>query len=391
MSRATPVDVIPSVMEWARTTAGLTRADAARRAALETARLSEIETGRVRPLWVELKRLAHVYQRAPAALLLERVPDEPVLPKYFRTSQPEGSSIGRLSRETLLALRRARQLQAAFSIVQRAESTNRPRLPGAKLTDSPAVVSGAVRDKLGLSQNAPTPSRTKDPREAFQEYRSVLFDFGILALQLQMPPEEVRGFCLIDQPAPALVVSQSDSPTARSFTLFHELGHLLIRDAGICEISFRSTSQPRSPEERFCNSFAGNFLVPSEELLGDTTGLESNSGLDSFGLEKLSRRYAVSREVILRRLVDLGRLSAKGYRDRLTEVVDSYDEVHDEPAGGADYVRLRFSQYGPRLAGLILDAADSGRITYRDAVGYLGLKADHFDRVREFVDRASRR
>jgi Zn-dependent peptidase ImmA (M78 family) len=317
-------------------------------------------------------------------------PGEPGLPKYFRASQAEPTPPAKLSRETIAAIRRARQLQEALSELRRDTPLASRPLPRSTLSQSPE--SAAVNTRELLRQGAPDTARqVREPRELFREYRSSLFDAGILVLQLSMPPEEVRGFSLLDQGTPTLVVSQSDSPTARCFTLFHELGHALLRDGGICEISFRSPSLPRNLEERFCNAFAGNFLVPHDEIIEASQEIARGKPVNLDLAENLSRRFGVSREVILRRLLDVGRLAVTEYRAALSEVIDSYDQSSRERAGGADYVRVTFNQYGPRFANLVLGAAESGSITYRDAVGYLGLRLDHFDRVREFIDRAASR
>lgn len=391
MSEVGAVDVTPPVLEWARTSAGLSREEAAEKAQLQTARLASIEKGTARPSWPELKRLAHVYRRSPAVLLLPVPPDEPGLPKYFRSAQVEAKAAVKLSPETISAIRRARQLQQALAELRPdAQHATRP-LPNATIAESPEATAAKIRELLPLSDARVDQRRAREPREAFREYRSTLFDHGILVLQLSMPPEEVRGFSLLDLAVPTLVVSQSDSPTARCFTLFHELGHALLRDGGICEISFRSPLVARNLEERFCNAFAGNFLLPRGEVLEATRDLPTGEPVNSIQVGRLGHRFGVSREVVLRRLLDVGRLSSPQYREALSDVISSYDLSPREPGGGADYVRVAFSQYGHRFANEVLGAVDGGTITYRDAVGYLGLRVDHFDRVREFIDHASAR
>ncbi|MCI4317434.1 MAG: XRE family transcriptional regulator [Thermoplasmata archaeon] len=391
MSEVGAVDVTPPVLEWARTSAGLSREEAAEKAQLQTARLASIEKGTARPSWPELKRLAHVYRRSPAVLLLPVPPDEPGLPKYFRSAQVEAKAAVKLSPETISAIRRARQLQQALAeLRQDAPRATKP-LPKATITDSPEATAAKVRELLRLSDEPLVQRRVREPRDLFREYRSTLFDYGVLVLQLSMPPEEVRGFSLLNGPDPTLVVSQSDSPTARCFTLLHELGHALLRDGGICEISFRSPVVARNPEERFCNAFAGNFLLPRGEIMEASRELAAGEPVNSVLVQRLGHRYGVSREVVLRRLLDVGGIAPQQYRDALSDVYASYDLSQPEKRGGADYVRVAFSQYGHRFANEVLGAVDGGRITYRDAVAYLGLRVDYFDRVREFIDHASGR
>jgi len=244
---------------------------------------------------------------------------------------------------------------------------------------------------LGVIEPGINP-RFADERDAIRKWRQILYGGGILALQLPIPVDEARGFSIPDDAFPVIVASQHDSPKARVFTLFHELGHLVLRNPGICEISFRSSKDPGNRVERFCNAFAGRILVPDNSLESAVGRLRVEDPTNERSVEKLSAHFCVSQEVVLRRMLDTRRLSLDDYRDRTEALRAGYSErPRPSVSGGPDYVRLRFNEYGPEFAKLVLNSVDNGRLTFRDAVDFLGLKVDHLVRVREFIDRDSER
>jgi Zn-dependent peptidase ImmA (M78 family) len=60
--------------------------------------------------------------------------------------------------------------------------------------------------------------------------------------------------------APFVVVNEKDSRAAWSFTLLHELVHVLLGETGI------SGYNGQDVVERFCDSVAASFLLAPEEL-----------------------------------------------------------------------------------------------------------------------------
>lgn len=385
------VTVTPAVLEWARKTIGWSRPQAAARLDLPTSRLSGLETGASRPTWGELRKMAKAYHRPPAVLLLSTPPEEPPLPRYFRTLDNEPVSAETLSSETLLAIRRARHIRNLVLNLEGNRSAERAALPRATLSQDPGETARLVSKTLGVIEPGINP-RFADERDAIRKWRQILYGGGILALQLPIPVDEARGFSIPDDAFPVIVASQHDSPKARVFTLFHELGHLVLRNPGICEISFRSSKDPGNRVERFCNAFAGRILVPDNSLESAVGRLRVEDPTNERSVEKLSAHFCVSQEVVLRRMLDTRRLSLDDYRDRTEALRAGYSErPRPSVSGGPDYVRLRFNEYGPEFAKLVLNSVDNGRLTFRDAVDFLGLKVDHLVRVREFIDRDSER
>ena len=79
------------------------------------------------------------------------------------------------------------------------------------------------------------------PNEAFSLLRSRTEDAGVFVLlkgdlgsyHTAIPVDVFRGFAIADDVAPFVVINDQDSTPAWSFTLLHELVHLLLGQTGI--------------------------------------------------------------------------------------------------------------------------------------------------------------
>ena len=69
--------------------------------------------------------------------------------------------------------------------------------------------------------------------------------------------DEMRGLCIFHDKIPIIILNGKDTPNGRIFSLFHELTHLLLAESAICG----------DDVEIFCNSVAGEFLVPESDLI----------------------------------------------------------------------------------------------------------------------------
>jgi hypothetical protein len=117
----------------------------------------------------------------------------------------------------------------------------------------------------------------------------------------------VEGF-LVDDSAdkPVIVLRGSQKPgnrlsTRQRFTLAHEIGHFVIRRT-IREAFPETVFQPDEPEEeRCCNRFAAELLMPCDRLCTDL----KHQGLTVDTLVRLSRKYDVSLQALLIRTAEL--------------------------------------------------------------------------------------
>lgn len=110
---------------------------------------------------------------------------------------------------------------------------------------------------------------------------------------------------------PIIGINEKDRSSAKSFSLIHELVHIIKKTSSICNAMYDNTFF-KNQEEVFCNAVAGEVLAPIEAM-----NTIINNGVYDFtklaDIQKISETFSVSREVIIRRLLDLGYINKDNY------------------------------------------------------------------------------
>lgn len=113
----------------------------------------------------------------------------------------------------------------------------------------------------------------------------------------------VRGVAINSDSLPIIGINDEDRAPAKSFSLIHELVHIIKRTSSVCNEMYNLFSTVQ--EEVFCNAVAGEVLVPGVAL--KTVFREySRAELSLETIAKIAKKFSVSKEVIiLRRLYDI--------------------------------------------------------------------------------------
>jgi len=249
--------------------------------------------------------------------------------------------------------------------------------------DDADQVAAELREILKISVEEQMRWRTK--YEAFNSWRQAIEEKGTLVFQtgilrnLIVFPEEARGFSIAKNPYPVIVVNSKDHATAKCFTLIHELTHILLDEGGICDLHnpFRATSEIDQTEV-FCNRVAGSTLVPSEALL--RTSVVRNHGRRAEWIDDelgtLSRKFWVSWEVILRRLLILRRTTREFYQRWRQEKTDLFPGINGSQGTPRIPTPTRvIIRNGKLFPSLVLRALRNKRITSFEASKILGCGA----------------
>lgn len=161
-------------------------------------------------------------------------------------------------------------------------------------------VAGAIRDKLGIKNKA-WALEFNNTAKAFKYLRRHVEDAGVNvvissivknASKRDLKIEEFRGFVLADEYAPFVFINGKDFPSARMFTLLHELAHLSVGDSGVFDngdtISVRDTEK-----ESFSNKVAAEFLLPKELFISTYEEMRNRFDVGET-MKKCSKAYKVS-------------------------------------------------------------------------------------------------
>lgn len=339
------------------------------------------ENGSAEPTFVQVKKLAEIYKRPLAVFFLNSPPQEKENPPDLRTIGSKDHKT--LSPEALLVIRKARRVQGISAELYE-ELGEQPffKYPRFKLTDDPARLADKMRSDLSVSMNEQRGFRRY---EDFLEYLRVKFeDAGTITLksglQDSFPTEDCRAFSFTDQQPYLILLNNKDTEGAKNFSLVHEFGHVLLRQAGICN-NFRTFKVARkgvNEIEVFCNQFAANFLVPQANFLGSRV-LSGKTKIDPSELDEvanqLAREFKASRVVILRRLLTFGYISQDLYQAK-TKAWDK-EVVPQRNPGGRFSLQTALRKNGRSFSSLVLEAYKQNKISYAGVSDYLGLKTKH--------------
>ena len=356
----------PGRLVWCCADRGITVDECAVEADIPAANLNKVLAGEPGLTFNQLRKLADFFGRGVLFFLEPaQVDAAQVHSPQFRTlanQKPELSA-----RVKALIERVERQRAVYLSLREELDDADLPRYSPPDLAKlNPVEAARKVRQWLGLAD-------TND----FDSYRSAVEAKGLLVFrsngyngEWQIAKESpILGFSLFDTACPVIVVKKRSAEPRQSFTLMHELGHVLLHKTS--SIDDDRDMHSYDGREREANAFAGNLLVPEVFLLTirDADRPAEVSQFDEW-LHRQRKAWGVSCEVILRRLMDAGRLPRDeyaAYRNWRSNNLPATDE------GGSRAYRNREPKhvFGDTYVRTVLDALSARHITLAKASSYL--------------------
>lgn len=217
--------------------------------------------------------------------------------------------------------------------------------------------------------------------EAFKFLRSQAEAAGIFVLlrgnlgsfHTNISVASFRGFALADEIAPFIVINDQDAKSAWSFTLLHELTHIVLGQTGI------SGAYAERRIEKFCNDVASEVLLPDAEFAGFT--LSSSEPED---MQAEISRYAFAQKVssahVSYRLFRRGDIAREPweqlrafFKQQWIAQREKDKKKNREQEGGPSYYVLRRYKLGA-LVSLVERLTYSGALTTTKAGMLLGVK-----------------
>lgn len=385
MARSAEALVNPALLKWARESAGMSIEDASQRLRISADRLRSWEAGAASLTVKQLWKVTNVYKQSFAAFYLPEAPPvfRPPLKDYRRLPS---DSPGRPTAELYVDVRAALDRRAvALELLEDATQEPSAFEFSASLSNDPEEL--AVRLRQFLNVDPQRQFSWRDTRIAFNNWREAIEQVGVLVFQSKnVAVSTMRGYSVSLSPLPIIVVNRKDPYTGRSFTLLHELLHLSLRSGGVCDLDPQGGRQAEEEKaEVFCNHVAGAALVPKNVLLQqELVSRHRGHTWTDEDLQELARRFAVSREVVLRRLLITERTDETFYQRKRNQFAQEY-AARPRPSGFVTPPVDIVSLSGKFFVRLVLEAFYSERITPSDASEFLGLKLGHMQEVTNAV------
>ena len=380
-TRSVTVNINPELLIWARNSSGYALEAVAKKFRKNPEVIQQWETGESMPTLRQLERISEIYKRPLASFFMSHAPDEEPLPMDFRV--PFGEEEFSLSPETRFAIRKARFIQKqGTNLLENLGFDPIFQLPRVTLTSSPDDVAQEIRKLIDVNREIQLSRETY--YSTLRYMRNLLERGGIFTFQFSMPIDEIRAFSLTDGKHPVIVINSADYVGARIFSLFHELGHIILESGGICVPRETSSTYKHSSIEMYCNQFSGALLVP----LGDLNKMINERGMarDKAGIIKitkfLAKKFKVSRYVILRRMYFGNIIGQAAFQDLMEEWNTEDKSVQRKKSGGrATQAQKAISQRGLLYTSHVLMARDQGIITHADVSDYLAVRQKHISEL----------
>ena len=387
--------VNPELLVWAREKTHLSVEVAAKKIGVKPHQLMAWEAGEDHPTMKQLYEVSRVFQRPLSLFYLEEIPrDFSVAITDFRRTSVRDDLPYELVKEIKLAQEKR---AVAIELLEETDELP-PGFPHRESIDVDTAVDVAaqrVRDWLGISSE--TQSGWKNIYEAYSTWRSAIERMNVLVFQTvanrySLEAKVASGFSLSFPCLPIIVVNGRDPISRRIFTLIHELVHLTLQtDEGpgsICD-SWRhdpsAQGKSRSLEAK-CNAIAGRVLVPEIHLLV----AKPSQSVSNDGIQALANQFWVSREVIIRRLLELQEVDYDFYIEKSDQFWREWlNREKPKSDSGPPQARIVYASNGEAFVRIVLGAYAERRISLVDAAWYLNARAKQVSRVQQLVSEAT--
>lgn len=357
MARA-PIN--PLALAWAREVSHVTVAELARALNVKPGRVAEFEAGNAMPTFRQLTLVAAKLDR-PLGFFFAPPPADPDVPE---TADFRDRGYDELPADLVREMRRAEQHRDAMLDLA---GPSARRIPSGAVTwDTVAARAAALREFFGLTETFVPPESQNN--QVFNFWRGLLEENGVLVFQVtRISLDTFRGLSVHHHDFPLILVNGADSPMGRTFTLFHEVAHLVNRTSGLCAL------RESVDEEAIANHFAANFLMPGRAVRAQLDGPAEPLAM----AEQLARHFKVS---VLAAAVRLRRLGAVDEND-LEEIRSASDEswkqareAQKQKEGFVPPWRLRYRDLGTTYIGAVAHALEDHRLDMVDATYLLNAR-----------------
>ena len=394
--RGFALKVSPRVMRWVMDSAGWQDDELALKTGIS---VSLIRQWRERESAIgigDLRRIATKIKWPLSAFMVAEPPREaPVAGFRLRPDSPAAPP----SKQLCSAVKMAREIQySARELWEYATGDPAPLEGGsvaaaAKCTDDPEFVAAGEAARMGMSGGAAVNGPAGLDRYGrikllYDALRDAVESRGVFVAQAGFPVGEAKGFAMVGEGPPVIVVNSADAVGSRVFTLLHEYAHVMLAGGSLCRPAPESLGTDGlgsgKAVEGWCDSFASSVLMPRKEFLAELDEEDSRSvgGM----LTALSQRFLLSKRAVLVRAIGLSEgPDKKAYLGHYREIGPPPEPSASAGGGHVPPDVACLNRRGRRYVQLVSDSEEDGLITECDMAMYLNLKARHFDGLRARV------
>ena len=405
-------NINPSILTWARETAGLSADEAATRIHLSPSqksskgeKLKAFEEGKMKPTRKQLLDLARVYHRPLTVFYLNKPPRTFDRGEDFRVLSDLVSPKENALFDALLRDVHARQ-GLVKDILEDDEDVERLGFVGSsKIDKSVRVMAGQIKERLGISGDNWTKGCANSDG-LFVYLRNKVENLGVFVPLIgdlgshhsDISDKVFRGFVVADHLAPFIVINDNDQGgrASWSFTLAHELVHLFLGTTGVSALPTPETPRTQSEQvEQFCTDVANELLLPAGALEGISkmTSKEVAEGViaklaEARNLGELMIAYRLRRMNCISR--DIYSRLCESYVEQIRRERQQNKEQTKESDGWPIYYATRKHRLGRALLNLVGRTLRENRLTHTTAAQILGVNPNCVEPLLDLVEGINR-
>ncbi len=281
-------------------------------------KIAEIEQGTQKPTFKQLETLAKLYRVPRWVFIAESLPEEyqfakavPAFRQFvdsdteaFDDSKVRGL-VARVERFRSLILELREDMSEAVAVF------SPPRIQqNANLSD----IARQIEEWLNI------PAKRPD----FPQWKAMLEEKGVFIFMTSkykgwshIERDLLRGMAIYHSTLPIIIINDSDARKAQSFTLFHELGHLLRKENALDDWKEKNIRT-----EKWCDKLAGNVLMPADKFRGTVQDVD-----DLAVVKRIARTFKVSAYACLVRMRQLRIIDQTKYDDYEAQLKKEYNEL----------------------------------------------------------------
>ena len=374
--------VNPEIIQWARERSGLSLDDLARLMKRDPDELQRWENGESAPSYTVLEDLAYRHFKIPIAVFFFPAPPNIDDPKSSFRRLPE-YELERFSPDTIQKIHLAQAYQDSLEDFSKESPPQRKIHHNINPREySLEALAAKVRKYLGISYKQQFAFRSND--QAFKVWRQALEEAGVFAFKDSFKDRYLSGFCLVHDQYPIIMVNNSNSFTRQIFTLMHELGHILYGVNGVTYIDESYLEYLESDEKNIeiqINRFAAELLVPANKFEAEIPFYEEEG---EEAISDLANKYSVSREVILRRLLDFNIIDNEYYSTQSAKWNKDYLRSKKETSGGNWYLTKK-AYLGEGFVQTAFSNYQKGRFDKATLANHLNVKAKNLNKFESYI------
>jgi len=347
-----PTDVLRTLRE----TSGYSIEEVAKKLKTSKEKIENVESGESAFTLTQIKKLAGIYKRPLAAFFSNYIPKLPTVPD-FRVNREK-----KLAPSVFVAERRV------FYLIKKIKelSEKRSNIPSFSEELKADELAKEFRRRLKIEL-----IKSQKPDELLAYYKKVLEDIlTIIIVEYPLKADDVRAFSIYSDVS-AIVLNEEDKSSIKLFSLFHEVCHLLKKTAGICSLEIEQQNQDI---ESYCNLFAAEFLVPSDDLESE---VKKFGQISDEAINQLTEMYGVSRQVIMIRLLWLRHIEKEKYEQFKKDIEEG---VKQKRFGRRNWDKVFLNRVGSLPVKEIKLAYNEGKMTFYEATSILDLKTKYAEK-----------